>query len=165
MDRGYLRRINLRKRLMRENHEICIGSNEEYKPAIQELYEEIMIEHLPKRYPTMFSIKHGVFRNHVTGDSFPASSAGMSSTAMLEALVETVEEDFYFMCPDVEGDFRLQAYNATFPQGLLSSSRMGWSIRQIHQPVPTYEGRLSNGVDRHFRRMSPGDSVSRVNVC
>lgn len=164
IDCGYLDRVHLRKHLVEKNHGICIGANEEYRPAIQELYDEMMGYHLPKRFPAMFSVKKGVFKNRITGAEFPTSSMEMSTAAMLEALAETVEEDFYFMCPDDDGDFRLQAYNATFPQGLLSSSRLGWSVRQIHQPVPTYEGRLANGVDKYFRRMRPGDFVARLNV-
>ncbi|KAI4209995.1 MAG: hypothetical protein LQ351_007102 [Letrouitia transgressa] len=163
IDCGYLDRVHLRKHLVEKNHGICIGANEEYRPAIQELYDEMMGYHLPKRFPAMFSVKKGVFKNRITGAEFPTSSMEMSTAAMLEALAETVEEDFYFMCPDDDGDFRLQAYNATFPQGLLSSSRLGWSVRQIHQPVPTYEGRLANGVDKYFRRMRPGDFVARLN--
>ena len=84
---------------------------------------------------------------------------------MLHALAENVEEDFYFMVPDAEGDYRLQAYSSCFPQGLLSSAKMGLSVRQIHQPVPGYESRLGNGVDKHFRRMEPGQFVGRLNVC
>lgn len=164
IDWNYLDRINRRKFLLKNHPEFCICWNEPTRLAIRELYEEVMIKQLPKRFPTMFSIRQGVLSNHVTGCKYSVKMADLSEEYMLESLAENVEEDFYFMCPDADGEYRLHAYSSCFPQGLLSSSKMGLSVREIHQPVPGYESRLGNGVDKHFRRMEPGVFVGRLNV-
>lgn len=164
IDRHYLERINRRKELLRNNHQFCIGSNELARLAIRELYGEVMVNQLPKRFPTMFSIRRGVFTNHITGCKYSVSIVDLDDTYMLDTLAENVEEDFYFMIPDGNGEYRLQAYSSCFPQGLLSSSKMGLSVREIHHPVPSYESRLGNGVDKSFRRMEPGVFVGRLNV-
>ncbi|KAL8701026.1 MAG: hypothetical protein Q9201_005128 [Fulgogasparrea decipioides] len=163
IDQGYLKRINRRKFLLTNEQDFCIGSNRVARPAIEELYIEIMVNQLPKRFPTMFSAGRTTFINHVTGAKYSLNVAKLDDQYMLTALAENVEEDFYCMCPDVDGEYRLQAYSSCFPQGLLSSSKMGLSVREIHQPVPGYEQRLGNGVDKHFRRMEPGVFVGRLN--
>ncbi|KAL8731982.1 MAG: hypothetical protein Q9181_004119 [Wetmoreana brouardii] len=163
IDQGYPERINRRKLLLKNEQDFCIGSDRVARPAIEELYIEIMVNQLPNRFPTMFSVKRRTFINHVTGAKYSLNVAKLNDKYMLNALAENVEEDFYFMCPDADGDYRLQAYSSCFPQGLLSSSKMGLSVREIHQPVPGYEQRLGNGVDKHFRRMEPGVFVGRLN--
>lgn len=164
IDRKYVERINRRKYLLKNEQPFCVGSDPVARPAIEELYEEIMINQLPKRFPNMFTVKRGTFTNHVTGCRYSVDFRRLADEYMLNTLAENVEEDFYFMVPDGDGEYRLQAYSSCFPQGLLSSAKMGLSVREIHQPVPGYESRLGNGVDRHFRRMEPGVFVGRLNV-
>ncbi|KAI4123334.1 MAG: hypothetical protein LQ338_005316 [Usnochroma carphineum] len=163
IDRRYLERIDRRKYLLKNKQRFCVESNAIARPAIEELYEEVMINQLPKRFPNMFTIRRGTFTNHVTGCRYSIDIRRLNDAYMLNALAENVEEDFYFMCPDDNGEYRLQAYSSCFPQGLFSSSKMGLSVREIHQPVPGYESRLGNGVDKHFRRMEPGVFVGRLN--
>ncbi|KAL8824948.1 MAG: hypothetical protein Q9170_007991, partial [Blastenia crenularia] len=163
IDRGYLERINYRKLLLANKQSFCIGSNPLVRAAIEELYAEIMVKQLPSRFPTMFSVKRDFFINHVTGCKYSVDIPWLDEQYMLNALAENVEEDFYFMCPGDDGEYRLQAFSSCFPQGLLSSAKMGLSVREIHQPVPGYESRLGNGVDKHFRRMEPGAFVGRLN--
>jgi len=166
MDRGYLDRINIRKQLI-ETHpdpDTIIGTGPLVNPAIEELYTEVMIDYLPQRFPTMFAKQDGVLTNLVTGGTYPATTKGIDHDTMLKYLAENVEEDFYFMCPDQEGDFRLQGYIACFPGGFLSPAKRGMSVRAIHEPVPGYEQRLGNSVDKYFRRMEPGTFIGRMNV-
>lgn len=164
IDRNYLECINYRRFLLKNEQQYCIGSNPGSRPAILELYEETMIHHLPKRFPNMFSIKGNIFTNHVTSSRYLIDAQRLDEKYMLNVLAENMEEDFYFMCPDGDGEYRLQAFSSCFPQGLLSSSTLGSSVREIHKPVPGYQSRLGNGVDRYFRCMEPGTFIGRLNV-
>lgn len=123
-----------------------------------------MLDLLPKRFPSMFRIKGGMFHNVVTGTRHRISSALLDHASMLRHLAENVEEDFYFMVPDAQDEFVLQGFVACFPQGLLPSAKVGMSVTEIHKPVPGYEGRLKKGVNRCFERMERGQSVGRLNV-
>ncbi|KAL8980568.1 MAG: hypothetical protein Q9205_004385 [Flavoplaca limonia] len=163
IDWNYLQRIKQRKVLLNTHRDLCIGWNEPARLAIRELYEEVMINQLPKRFPQMFSIRQSEFSNGATGCQYSVKIVDLSEDYMLATLAENVEEDFYFMCPDANGEYRLQAYSSCIPQGLLSPSKIGLSVREIHQPVPGYENRLGNGVDKHFTRMKAGDFVARLN--
>ena len=164
IDCNYLERITLRKNLVKLHPEICMGTSETANPAVRELYEEVMLDLLPKRFPGMFQIKGDVFHNLVTGTRHRISSTLLDHVSMLRHLAENVEEDFYFMVPDVQDEFVLQGFVGCFPQGFLPTTRVGMSVSEIHKPVPGYEGRLKKGVKRCFERMERGQSVGRLNV-
>ncbi|KAI2627561.1 hypothetical protein GGR54DRAFT_652407 [Hypoxylon sp. NC1633] len=163
IDSGYLSRIEERLPLIREKPEFTIGTGEKVNPAIEELYEEIMIKHLPARFPTMFKTSGKLVENLATGTTYPLTTLGLTHAQMLAYMGENVEEDFYFMCPDPEGQYRLQGYIACFPGGFLSPARVGESVRDIHKPVPGYDRKLGLSVDRYFGRMQPGDFIGRMN--
>ena len=149
---------------MTKHPDICLGTSEVANPAVRELYEEVMLDLLPKRFPSMFQIKGDIFHNLVTGTRHRISSALLDHTSMLRHLAENVEEDFYFMVPDAQEEFVLQGFVSCFPQGFLPSAKVGMSVSEIHRPVPGYEGRLKKGVKRCFERMERGQSVGRLNV-
>ena len=165
IDKCYLDRMNLRTGLLDQTPDVCAGSNEKASPAVRELYEEIMLDLLPRRYPTMFRIVGDTFHNLITGSAHRISKALKSPAAMLEHLGKNVEEDFYFMIPGADSEYVLEAFVSCFPQGLLPSAKVGMTTSQIHEPVPGYEGRLKKGVNRCFQRMERGQSIGRVNVC
>ncbi|KAI3341459.1 hypothetical protein F4824DRAFT_515041 [Ustulina deusta] len=163
IDRGYLARIQERLALIKNKPEFTIGTGEKVNLAIQELYEEIMVRYLPARYPTMFQARGNVVENLATGTTYPLTTTELTHAQMLTYMGENVEEDFYFMCPDPDDQYRLQGYIACFPGGFLSPARVGESVREIHQPVPGYERKLGLSVDRYFARMEPGDFIGRMN--
>ena len=141
-----------------------MGDNSSSCPAIRELYEQVMLDLLPKRYPTIFRISSDIFSNVVTGSRHCISSVLQDPRAMLRQLGENVEEDFYFMVPDAKREFILEGFVVCFPQGLLPPSKVGTSVSEIHDPVPGYEGRLKKGVNQCFERMELGQSIDRLNV-
>jgi hypothetical protein len=164
MDRGYLSRIEERERLIQCQPESTVCTGPLANPAIEELYIEMMINYLPHRYPTIFKTSGKTVYNTITGSTYPLSTAGLSPERMLQLLGVNVEDDFFFMCPESDGEFRLRGCIACFPNGFLGPAHLGQSVREIHQPVPGYEERLGKGVDRYFRRMEPGKFIRRMNV-
>lgn len=166
IDNGYLARINDRRQLVEDKPDLIIGTGPKVDAAIVELYDEVMVRYLPARFPTMFQeiTSKGIVKNLATGTTYPVKNLGSVSTAaMLTYMSENVEEDFYFMCPDADNQFRLQGYIACFPGGFLSPSRVGESMREIHAPVPGFDQKLGLSVDRYFIRMVPGDFIGRMN--
>ncbi|KAH8125892.1 hypothetical protein FP744_10009168 [Trichoderma asperellum] len=163
IDRGYMNRIKERQMVMREHAADAIGTSDIVNPAIAELYEAIMINHLPYRFPTIFRVEGTRLLNLVTGKSHSINLQELSHAEMLQNLGESVEEDFYIMCPDEEGEIRLQGYIACFPGGFLSRAKVGMSMREIHQPVPGYAERIGKGADRHLQRLAPGNYIERMN--
>jgi Protein of unknown function (DUF3445) len=164
IDRGYVERLEERKQVMREHPKEAFGSNDIVDPAIEELHDEIMVRFLPQRFPTTFQVVGDTLHNKITGQSYVLDKSRLDPVAMLRNLGENVEEDFYIMCPDAEDELRLQGYIACFPGGFLSPSRVGMSMREIHDPVPGYNARIGKGADKFLARMEPGVFVERMNV-
>ena len=164
IDRNYLDRMIYRKQLVDNFPKVCLGTSKASYPAIRELYEEIILDLLPKRFPSIFQIKGDIFYNLVTASQHIISTALTDHTAMLYHLATNVEEDFWFMVPNEQNEFILQGFVACFPQGLLPPAKVGMSVSEIHEPVPGYDGRLKKGVVRCFERMERGSSVARLNV-
>lgn len=163
IDRLYSHRINRRRDLIMQHPDITLGTSSIANPAIAEFYEDLIIDYLPRRYPTLFQLSGMTLKNLVSQTVYSISAARKDPSEMLRQLGENVEEDFYFMCPDGQGDYTLQGYISCFPQGLLSRAKVGLTTREIHKPVPGYAQRLGNGVDRCFARMAPGSYVGRLN--
>lgn len=163
MDRGYLDRLDERKTVMEEHRESTVGVNEISAPAIIELFREVM-EHIPNRFPSMFQTNGHTFTNLITKKTYDLQKALQDPVVALETLSENVEEDFYLMCPDGNGEFCLQGFIACFPGGFDGPSRIGMSFKDIHGPVPGYEERIAKGVDRFVSRMKGGDIIERFNV-
>ncbi|KAF2638643.1 hypothetical protein P280DRAFT_455817 [Massarina eburnea CBS 473.64] len=161
MDKGYLARIEQRKQVMREHGNEAVGCGPLVDPAIEELFQEIMVDYLPKRYPTMFSLRGTTLHNKATGGHYQVDIKDHAT--MLRYLGENVEEDFYIMCPDEEDEIRLQGYIGCFPGGFLPSSRIGQSMREIHAPVPGFEERIGKGADRALKRLEPENFIERFN--
>ena len=153
-----------RRSLVDEHPKVCLGNNEISTPDIQEVYEEIILDLLLKRFPTIFRIKGDIFQNLVTGSRHSISAALTDHSAMLRHLATNVEEDFWFMVPNELNEFILQGFVACFSQGLLPSAKVGTSVSELHKPIPGYDGRLKRGVVRWFERMVRGQSIARLNV-
>ena len=164
IDRNYPDRIRYRKRLVDQYPDVCLGTSEACSLAIQELYEDIFLDLLPKRFPTMFQIRGNNFHNIVMGSHHNISTALTDDITMLRHLATNIEEDFWFMVPNERNEFVLQGFVACFPQGLLPSAKIGMSVSEIHAPIPGYETRLSKGVVRCFERMERGSHLARLNV-
>lgn len=164
MDNGYLDRLEERKQVICDNAYEAIGTGTIVNPAIEELYEELMINFLPQRFPTMFSLKGSTLRNKITGCNYSININKLDHATMLRNLAENVEEDFYFMCPNEEETLRFQGYLGCFPGGFHSPSRVGMPVREIHQPVPGYQERIAKGTDRHLARLQPNTFIERYNV-
>ncbi|KAI3323646.1 hypothetical protein HD806DRAFT_522245 [Xylariaceae sp. AK1471] len=163
MDRGYLDRLDERIGTMENHPQWAIGVNDVSAPAILELFKEVMIKHVPNRFPTMFKLKGDTLTNLVTNKTYNVEKASRDPRLALQTLCRNLEEDFYLMCPDGEGQWRLQGYISCFPGGFDGPSRIGMSFRDIHVPVPHYEERIANGVDKFVRRMKVGQWIQRFN--
>ena len=156
--------MDIRRNVVAEQPTTCLGSSRFAHSAVRELYEEVMLNVLPQRYPSMFRIKYDVSTNVVTGLHHCVSEALEDPLTMLRHLAENVEEDFYLVYLNDEEEYVLIAFASCFPQGLLPPAKIGLTVSQIHEPLPDYEQRLKKGVNLCFRRMARGESVGRVNV-
>ncbi|WEW55137.1 hypothetical protein PRK78_000565 [Emydomyces testavorans] len=119
MDMTYKERIDLRRQLLRDHHDVVIGVNKNKsgeedrrtRAAVSELYEFVMGTYLPTRYPKMFKLREAdlemgktfFVQNQITREMFPTTLSPSRPTATaLENLAKTVDEDILVLLPEVK---------------------------------------------------------------
>jgi hypothetical protein len=177
MDKNYKDRIDYRRKIIKEHHEVVVAVNDQkaIRPAVVELYKFLMGTYLPTRYPDMFKLhetnfeqgKTFMLENLVTGE-LPLVVPNQATTTimLLETLGKHLDEDFLLLLPeDTEKDpkYVLEAYITVCPSGFNPREKLGLRLRDIHGPVPGYEEKLEGSMDRFFAKVEVGKYVRRVN--
>lgn len=165
MDKNYLSRVTLRKQLLNDNPNLCIGASDEAKEAIAEFYSWMIGTYLPSRFPLMFKVtSDGALFNVAVNELVPIAPPD-SPFESLCILARTVEEDISFLLPSADGDgYTLHATAVCFPNGFNLPGMIGRKLCEIHVPVPSYKERLSKSMDRTFDKMEVGTFIKRANV-
>ncbi|CAI7678381.1 unnamed protein product [Penicillium manginii] len=169
MDKNYLDRIMLRRKLMAEFPNTVLASEDSVKPAVDELYTWLVGTYLPTRYPRMFEVRPSaggispVLRNLITGEDL-SMSPGETPRETLKTLGGLVDDDFLFLLPSEDGDsFTLKGFVTCFPNGFNTSKKLNMKLRDIHKPVPSYKEKLEKSMDRYFAKLKPGRFIKRAN--
>lgn len=176
MDRNYENRIQYRRKILKEHHDVVVAVNEGSRigPAVRELYKFLFGTYLPVRYPSMFKLHRMEYeqgpeimlQNLVTNELLPVQPKS-TTIALLETMGKHLDEDFLLLLPepDVETEpkYVLEAYITICPSGFDPRQKLGKKLRYIHGPVPAYEERLEGSMDRYFAKVEAGKYVKRVN--
>lgn len=176
MDRNYENRIQYRRKILKEHHDVVVAVNEGSRigPAVKELYKFLFGTYLPVRYPSMFKLHRTEYeqgqeimlQNLVTNELLPVQPKS-TTIALLETMGKHLDEDFLLLLPepDVETEpkYVLEAYITICPSGFDPRQKLGKKLRYIHGPVPAYEERLEGSMDRYFAKVEAGKYVKRVN--
>ncbi|KAI1643259.1 uncharacterized protein F4817DRAFT_350593 [Daldinia loculata] len=159
IDRNYLSRIQERRVTMTKHQNHTLGCLPSGIPAVKEAYS-YLLEYLLTRYPTLFERDEKLFRNRVTGVSLPFLPPDDPVIA-LRSLGETVEDDMFFLRETPNGH-ECVGFVCCCPSGFDPASKMGKLLKDIHEPVPSYE-KIGPSMERYFSRLKVGKSVCRVN--
>ena len=170
MDKNYLDRIMLRRKLMEEHPNTVLASEHSVKLAVDEFYTWLLRHYLPVRYPSMFQLQSSCgneaefLKNLVTDEELPLSPS-QDPWDTLKILGGLVDDDFLFLMPSEDGDgFTLKGLVTCFPNGFNTSKKLNMKLRDIHKPVPSYKEKLEKSMDRYFQKLQPGKYIKRANV-
>lgn len=172
MDKNYLSRIILRRKILSEHPDIALHANDPIiAPALSELYTYLTGSYLPVRYPSMFRLTSLPSANSpthlyniVTKQPLPLTPP-TNPIRTLELLGANLDEDFLILLPSDDGDgYMLQGYVVCFPAGFNPKEKFGLKLRDIHKPVPGYKEKLEVSMDRFFEKLEVGKIVKRHNV-
>jgi len=176
MDRNYQDRIQYRRKILKEHHDVVVAVNDDSRigPAVRELYRFLFGTYLPVRYPSMFKLHKTEYeqtpeimlQNLITDELLPVQPKDKTIT-LLETMGRHLDEDFLLLLPEsnaeTEPKYVLEAYITIFPAGFDPRQKLGRKLRDIHGPVPAYEERLEGSMDRYFAKVEVGKYVKRVN--
>ncbi|KAH8123498.1 hypothetical protein FP744_10000828 [Trichoderma asperellum] len=162
VDTDYFDRVSLRRQIISQHGALVHGCLPAGVEAVNELYQFLLKDYLPTRFPTMFQLRDQGrrFENLVTGQTFP-TAVPEDPAAALRALSETVEEDMFLLIGEPEGH-RAVAFQCCFPSGFDPSSKVGKLLREIHSPVPSYD-KIGPSMERFFSKIEVGKNVKRTN--
>lgn len=170
MDKNYLERITLRKRIMAEHTETVLGATDGVKAAVDEFYTWLVGTYLPTRYPTMFTLlpatdeKPAHLHSLVTDEQYPILPQSDPKDT-LRSMGGLTDDDLLFLLPSDDGDsVTLKGFVTCCPNGFNTAEKLNLKLRDIHTPVPQYKERLEKSMDRFFDKIKVGKFVKRANV-
>lgn len=148
IDEHYLPEHNIRSRLLSD----YISSVLQCLPGSEAACDEVLsavTSFLTSRYPYMFQYSGGgrrkMIHNLQTGESFPV----VNNPRPLETAARLAMEDFNLLVKDRStGEYRLQASATLFPAGWKLEDRIGYTLTELHCPVPAWKDKLGPHVNR-----------------
>lgn len=124
----------------------------------------LVVSQLTSAYPEYFSSTKDMVHNHVTGESFQTGDVEGGSLHALEIAARLAKEDFNILLKQSnEIEHRLVASATLFPAGWVLQDRIGWTVTELHKPVPGWDKKLGIAVERAFGRIGNGKPVTITN--
>lgn len=170
MDKNYLERITLRRKIMEEHPETVLAAEDNVKPAVDEFYIWLVGTYLPTRFPRMFQLRPSTenqspyLHSLVTDEKYPLHPTEKPLNT-LRAMGGLIEDDLLFLLPSDDGDgMALKGFVTCFPNGFNTAQKLNLRLRDIHHPVPQYKEKLEKSMDRFFEKLKLGKFIRRANV-
>ena len=149
-----------KERLLRERHHDVFAVLPKALAGSEEILE-LLVAHLPSRFPTLYRREDNLFYNLVTHQCWDLSQQVLHP---LDLAGRLVQEDLCLMQHDpTDNTYRLVGASLCFPTRWRLADKMGKPLTAIHAPVPGYEEELASTVDRFFERLRVEKPVWRIN--
>lgn len=159
-DEHLARELAEKERLLRERHHEVFAAFPEALAGSTEVLE-LLVAHLPTRFPTLYRGEGDLLCNLVTGQRWNMSQHVLHP---LDLAGRLVQEDLCLMRHDpVTLTYRLVGASLCFPTRWRLADKMGKALTAIHEPVAGYEEHLAVTVDRFFDRLKVEKPVWRLN--
>ncbi|KAJ5765281.1 hypothetical protein N7520_004840 [Penicillium odoratum] len=167
LDKNYMDEHRVRDNLLCEKREKVLRCLPESLVACQETLEEVS-EFLCERFPGMFKKtvqgSETWVENRATKEKFNIHPGPtVNSTDALEAAVRLTMEDLSVLMMNEDGEYYLAASASLFPTGWTVDERIGWTISQMHAPVPLWHQQVASSVSKLLARLSPKSPMERSN--
>jgi dimethylamine monooxygenase subunit A len=120
---------------------------------------ELLVAHLPQRYPAWFQRDGNLLHNALTGEHWDVVNPAHDP---LELAGRLVQEDWCLVRPEAQGPV-LEAAVLCAPSRWRLAEKIGRPLLAVHEPVPQYADRLGAPVDRFMRLLKPGRVALRQN--
>ncbi len=162
IDRAYPDELAQKRRLLNERHDDVFLAADEAQPASREILD-LIVAHLPRRFPEYFTADNGILLNRLTGESWPLHETAADAPQPLELAARLVQEDLCLMQPNEQGVYRLTAACVCFPSRWRLAEKFLRHAADIHRPVAFYDAHLGSAVDKLLQSLSVERPVWRLN--
>lgn len=164
----YKKEIELKRNLLKKHPERCYQSLQHSYDGQWEIVE-LVIEHLIKYYPELFSLHVKgdcwKFHNKILDEKYQFILGDLSTveTEPLNFIGRHVQEDLIFM-GHRDDDLFLDAGQLCFPSNWSLAFKLGMSFTEIHQPIPQFnENSLDNRILQFLKNIEIGNPWTRKN--
>ena len=152
--------LAVKERLLDERHPDVFAALPAAQAGSVEVLD-LLLAHLPARFPHFYRRAGARFDNLVTGQRW---NLAQSALHPLDLAGRLVQEDLCLMQPgDSAAIYHLVGASVCFPTRWCLREKMGKSVGAIHAPVPDYEPQLGASMGRFFRRLKAERPVWRRN--
>ncbi|KAF9001931.1 hypothetical protein BDQ17DRAFT_1243749 [Cyathus striatus] len=158
LESTYRERLAQRKELFTQHGKAVVDLLPGSEGACRELMN-MVVHFLCIRYPNEFQLNETkmIFYNRILD-----TSTNVRNVEPLSFLLETIPEDFLItQLNQKTGLYHLTAGVSCSAVGWNMSSKIGRPLHQIHGPVPFYEEKLRNSMDRYFAKMPCNKPIQR----
>lgn len=147
-------------RLLRERHPEVFAALPEARAGSSEVLE-LLTEHLPKRFPTLYKREGDILHNLVTRQEWDLARETLHP---LDLAGRLVQEDLCLMKREAHAQvYCLVGASLCFPTRWRLAEKLGKPLNAIHDPIPGYEEQLATAMDRYFARIKVDKPVWRIN--
>ncbi|KAK2762113.1 hypothetical protein FQN54_001120 [Arachnomyces sp. PD_36] len=151
IDNKYMPEHRVRDQLLKEERKKVFQCLPESQEACKETLE-VVTKFLCERYPQMFekirTFSGSAIHNKETGETFKLGSS-KEEMEPLEIAVRLAMEDINVLLPNDDGEYCLSASASLFPVGWAVHERIGWTIAQMHGPVPLWKEQVGHVVNKY----------------
>jgi uncharacterized protein (DUF2249 family) len=159
-DERFASELAEKERLLRERHAEVFSVLSEALDGSTEVLE-LLVNHLPTRFPTRYRMEGNTLYNLVTQQVWDLAQHDLHP---LDLAGRLVQEDLCLMQHEpTNNTYRLVGASLCFPTRWRLADKMGKPLTAIHDPVPGYEEQLASTVDRFFERLRAEKPVWRIN--
>ena len=143
-------------RLFAAVHDEVVVATEAGANASSELLATVG-DHLATHFGDVYDVGDSFIRDRLSGRITPTDSLDP-----IDAVGRVVAEDFCVLTRH-GGEWILTAASVCFTSRWRLRDKIGSNVTAIHGPVPGYEERLGNAVDKLFDRITPEAPLARSN--
>lgn len=168
LDKNYMDEHVVRSELLANEKKKVLQCLPESYEACLEALEEV-VEFLTQRFANMFDMKKNgeetTVYNKVTGETFVFGGDRSGQMDPLEIAVRLTMEDLSILMKNADGEYYLLVHQilskshkanlicraasaSLFPVGWTVAERIGWTISQLHNPVPLWHQQVANSVSK-----------------
>lgn len=158
IDQEFFAYLSRKASLLQERHSEVFGCLPGSEAAQQEVLD-LLLEHLPKRFPEVYRLQDHQITNLLTQQVWQISDFAENP---LELAGRLIQEDLCIMQPRSE-EYVLVAGSVCFPFNWWFPEKLGLPLMQIHAPVPEYDTKLNHPVNNFFDRLQVNHPGYRLN--
>ncbi|KAL4895660.1 hypothetical protein BDV59DRAFT_142491 [Aspergillus ambiguus] len=169
VDKNYLDEHQVRSQLLQREKRKVLQCLPESYDACLEVLEEV-VEFLTQRFANMFERRVAADNsttvyNKMTGETFVygGEKGGDDRVDPLEIAVRLTMEDLSILMKNADDEYYMAASASLFPVGWTVQERIGWTISQLHNPVPLWHQQVANSVSKFLARLTPSSPMERSN--